>query len=688
VRLGRYVLHRTLGHGGMGHVFEAWDPELARCVALKVLDRADPDALALARHEGRCLARLAHPNVVRVHEVGEAWLEGLDSPDRECRAYVAMELIDGEGLRTRRASWRERVDWLLAAGRGLSAIHDAGLVHGDFKTSNLLIGRDGIVRVIDLGLACEPTSSTTSSMFSSRAGTVPFMAPERLEGGPADARGDQWGFCVTAWDLLFGALPFGSWTSPEQVLAAIASGRLDRGSQRPSAEVERVLRLGLAEDPDARPRSMVELLAALERAAELPERRRRRVRRAGFALALAISALGLGVLAGERSRCVAEVEALDRQWDAVARMHLHVRFMTADLPAPRADFEWVAGRLDLWTSQWRDAWAGGCRGPSPIGCDAEVECLRRQRADLAALLELLLTPSHELALASRSLVAQLAPPGECGPEGGDDDVIELAAGERRLALALDAGANERAADELAELEHALERMPEGAVRDRSTAIVDRWRARLWIERGEHDLARELLRDALGRAELAGPALEDVRLALLFERLRLHARSESPPLEPIHDDGLAALTLVERSGNPALHLAWAQAYAEALGRVDVDSALAVLEPTLERLTRSRHGSERLRLGMTISVAELLDRADLHERAGLHWRAALPLAESLYGKQAIELIPVLRGLTRNAMAQGDVEVGRDALDRLARLLRAGHGEPAQSRALARAIGAETR
>ena len=727
VRLGRYELRQTLGHGGMGHVFAAWDPELMRCVALKVLDRADPEAIVVARHEARCLARLAHPNVVRVHEVGEAELEGVEpiEPDSESgpasppfggrRAYVAMELIEAKSLRELRTSWRATLDHLLAAGRGLAAVHEVGLVHGDFKPNNVLLGRDGIVRVIDFGLAralASEAGSSGAAMFVERAGTVPYMAPERLEGGPPDPAADQWAFCVTAWELLFGVLPFGALTSAESILAAIASGRIQSGRmasgaragrwrgwwRRPPAALERVLRRGLAEDPGARHPSMRALLAALERGGEGPERRGARARQGATGALLTLSLVGLGVLGRERSRCVDEVEALDRRWGALARAHLYVRFMSADLPAPRADFEWTAGRLDRWTSQWRDAWAQACREcgvGSSEAAQAELACLRSQRDQLDALLELLLEPSDELVRAARGLVAQLEIPGVCDSGADLAGVLELASTERRLALAIEAGALNQATLELAQLEREASRLvartgddpgddPSDDPSDRAELTLARWRVRLAIERGELDLARELVRDALGRAELAGSALDDLRLALLFERLRLHARTRAPTLESIRDDGLAALSLVERSGSAVLHLAWAQAYGEALARVDVEAGLAVLEPAYDQLTRSRQGSPRIRLELLISTAELLDRAGDHPRARQRWQSALALAESLHGAHAIELVPVLRGLARNGVGRRDPRATRDAFDRLARLVRFERGGEAPIRALARELG----
>lgn len=519
----------------MGHVFEAWDGELERPVAIKVLDRVDREALAAARHEARCLARLVHPNVVAVHEVGEARLEGLDAPDADPRAYLAMELIEGEPLRARRGDWRSTLDSLLAAGRGLAAVHEAGLVHGDFKTGNLLVGRDGVVRVIDFGLAGAPGEGSLA-----RAGTVPFMAPERLEGGAADALGDQWSFCVTAWELLMGALPFGA-RSPEQVLAAIGSGRLARGRRAPGLPraVEAVVRRGLAERAQDRYASMLVLLAALERAAE----RGHRVR---VGLSIAVVALGLA----------AAILAAALGWGRASAGPTHAQM--------HSDSAWLVGPSD-----------------------------------------------HELA---------------------------------RL--------------------DAARRLPSPTLRARVRLELDRGQARRWIDQGELALASELLRDALARAELTEADVARSRLALRFERLRLHARSEAPSLDAVRDDGLVALRLAEQTQSATLLLAWAQLYGEALARVDLEAALDLLEPTLARVVTHAPLSPQ-RLALELDVAALHDRAGRHERAWPHWQRALTCAEALHGPHSGATIPVVRGMIHNAAARHDAGLGRELLERLEQL-----------------------
>lgn len=515
VRLGRYELRRVLGSGGMGHVFEAWDPELERPVAIKVLERVDLDALAAARHEARCLARLEHPNVVSVHEVGQAELVGLESWDRAPRAYLALSLVEGVSLRAFRGPWPRALEHLLAAGRGLAAVHAAGLVHGDFKTHNVIVGHDGIARVIDFGLAGRPGSPELD-----HAGTVPYMAPERLLGAPADALADQWSFCASAWQVLFGVLPFGSTGDPVQVLGAIASGRLAPG-ERPRGlprEVVAVLRRGLSERPADRHPSLLSLLAALERAAERAPRRRAPLAMLATTLALALATVIVA--------------------DAVGR-------------------EPAAGGVGL------------------------------------------------------------------------GDVLGLHAG--------------------------LE--------------VDRRRARAWIERGEHELARELLRDALVRAELAGPAAASQRLALRFERLRLHARSEAPSLEAVRDDGWVAMRLIERSGSIGLLLAWSRLHGEALARIDPEAGLALLEPTLAALVEHDLAGDpiagRQRLALELDVAALHDRAGRHEHAATHWAAALAIGEQLHGPTSPTLVPVLHGMAINAVARSDAALGRELLERLEQL-----------------------
>ncbi len=210
--VGRFIVHRALCAGGAGIVYAAHDPELDRTIALKVLRRelADrPDSRARFLREAQALARLSHPNVISVYDVGAA----------EGRVFIAMEYIHGQTfadwVASAQPSWSEALRVLIKAGHGLAAAHAARLIHRDFKPSNLLVGVDGRAVVTDFGLArtvveadadvdpgsAGPEAPSRSSAFAGSItstgavqGTPDYMAPEQEQGRPADARADQFSF--------------------------------------------------------------------------------------------------------------------------------------------------------------------------------------------------------------------------------------------------------------------------------------------------------------------------------------------------------------------------------------------------------------------------------------------------------------------------------------------------------------
>ena len=211
--VGRYVVTRRLGQGAMGQVFAAYDPRLDRNVAIKLL-RADlpvvenkPLRQRLER-EAQALARLTHPNVVAVHDLG----------DYGDALFIAMDLIEGKTLTEwlgRPHSWAEVQRVFLMAGEGLAAAHRAGLVHRDFKPDNVLVGEDGVVRVSDFGVSRRVardgsmgSSDDTITGANSLIGTPAYMSPEQFEGKSADHRSDQFSFCVALFEALSGQRPF------------------------------------------------------------------------------------------------------------------------------------------------------------------------------------------------------------------------------------------------------------------------------------------------------------------------------------------------------------------------------------------------------------------------------------------------------------------------------------------------
>jgi serine/threonine protein kinase len=268
---GRYRIDTVLGSGGMGIVYRAWDPQLARAVAIKVVRRASDDEKGRARliREAQALARLSHPNVCHVYDVG--------TEDEE--VWVAMELIDGVSLR----EWVNRealLEVLLGAARGIAAAHDSGLVHRDIKPENVLVTRDARAIVTDFGLArgediIDPNASTLSTdphltATGAIAGTPAYIAPEQLTGDPIDARVDQFAFAVMAWELLTGTKPF-------PIIIAL---RVDavRAGVTPPPTLPKHLAVALAKAMAAAPRDRFPTMRELIEAMEQPVRARARTK--------------------------------------------------------------------------------------------------------------------------------------------------------------------------------------------------------------------------------------------------------------------------------------------------------------------------------------------------------------------------------------------------------------------------
>lgn len=279
--VGRYVVVSHLGSGGMGMVYAAYDPELERTVALKLLrsgrgHEVDSQA-ASARmlREARALARVSHPNVVTIHDVGR-------SGDHQI--FLAMERIQGETLRAwlrgERRPLREILSRFRCAGEGLCAVHEAGIVHRDFKADNVLLADDGRVLVTDFGLArvvaaadavdrpqvgpSDAGSLGTLTQSERLLGTPAYMSPEQIAGHAVDARADQFSFCAVLYEALHGERPFRG-RSMEEQLAAIARGVIEpSASSRPVPRwIDEVLWRGLSRDPAARFAGMRALLGAL-----------------------------------------------------------------------------------------------------------------------------------------------------------------------------------------------------------------------------------------------------------------------------------------------------------------------------------------------------------------------------------------------------------------------------------------
>jgi tRNA A-37 threonylcarbamoyl transferase component Bud32 len=279
-KIGRYTVLQVLGRGGMGVVVSAYDPQLDRRVAIKLVASSAAAARAEFRErlvrEARAMAKIRHPNVVSVYEVGE----------HEGQIYLAMEQVEGgtlrKRLRERRASgasdWREVLDDFIAAGRGLVAAHAAGMVHRDFKPENVFVDHDGRVLVGDFGLVGSQVAeaATDDELAESDSiherltrgdvvvGTPAYMALEQHLGEPVDARADQFAFCAALYEALCGALPFRGDTRKEYVRAIVREEfAAPPAGRRIPAWVHAALRRGLAAKAADRFPSMEALLAEL-----------------------------------------------------------------------------------------------------------------------------------------------------------------------------------------------------------------------------------------------------------------------------------------------------------------------------------------------------------------------------------------------------------------------------------------
>jgi eukaryotic-like serine/threonine-protein kinase len=253
--LGRYMVLDPLGRGGMGVVYSAYDDKLGRKVAIKLLrpDRTDGSLGQGLLQEAKVLARLEHPNIVSVHDVGSF----LD------QVFIAMKFIDGDTLtRWLRGTPRrqdEVLDIFLKAGEGLAAVHQVGLVHRDFKTDNVLVDKAGKPHVTDFGLAAD-LAPGGAELGGRRVGTPGYRSPEQEKRERADALSDQFSFCAALYEALYGELPYGARADPSVPLPAIRPA--PQGKNVPGW-LRRVLLRGLSPNPRDRYPSMAALLEAL-----------------------------------------------------------------------------------------------------------------------------------------------------------------------------------------------------------------------------------------------------------------------------------------------------------------------------------------------------------------------------------------------------------------------------------------
>jgi predicted Ser/Thr protein kinase len=402
--VGRYVIEHPIGEGGMGVVFSALDKELDRRVAIKLLSQrpgSSSEWRVRLQREARAMARLSHPHIVPIFDIG------VTASDQ---VFIAMELVEGVTLRTWRKTpraWSEVLEMFRQIGRGLAAVHDAGLVHRDVKPANILIGIDGRARLTDFGVVKLGDERPSSEIKLERAmnpeltragsviGTIPYMAPEQLRGQVADPRTDQFSFCVMLYEALYGENPCAArdplrldeWRVPDAPL----------GNEVP-AWARRVVVRGLEADANLRYPTMQALLADLEPAlqraqtasasASLAAPRPNRRALWLVVLALGVVAIATGLLARNllwANKAVADscpdprVE-LEGAWDAPKKEAIRTAFLATKRPYAATSFASVERIIDRYAERWAAMRTETCVVDNPL----VRECLQWRLDELRA----------------------------------------------------------------------------------------------------------------------------------------------------------------------------------------------------------------------------------------------------------------------------------------------------------------
>ncbi len=612
-KLGRYVVLERLGAGGMGVVYAAWDPDLDRRVAIKVIgDRDGRSSKLLQRRlqrEAVAMAKLRHPNVVTVFDVGAA----------NGQLFVAMEYVEGVSLRkwvrASSHSGSELLAVFLAAGAGLAAAHAQGIVHRDFKPDNVIVANDGRVLVLDFGLASwtsqgsdsdapeidlperasdpdsEPPSDeqpsdednddATLTLPGTVLGTPAYMAPEQRLGRPADARSDQFSFCAAMWEALTGKLPFGR---SKRALARARVEKLAPFERRDiPASVERALRRGLSWHPEDRFPDINALLDALA-----PRPRRWPWMAVGGTLVVAalLSAFALG--GGEApvsvAPCIDGSERIEAIWNASAAEELGGVF---EQHGPRAVAEWpyLRGELDRWTASWTAVDAELCRRYGPAGVPAQqLDCLDRQLVQLEATVDILATLTADELGRTTDLLASLPNPQRCREVGTGERARELPTvdPERRL-----------------ELEQAIDRV-----------ALARQLSRL--QEAERDSARLL-------TETKARGLEELHIRVA--RIRADTLVDLQRNAEGVDVALQGFAAAERSGEPRLRLRAlldvAAAYSGAQDPISAERWLALAETLAAELTLDRP----MRAELAATAAHIAMTDSRFDEALVAWNHAL-------------------------------------------------------------------
>ncbi|MBL8915311.1 MAG: serine/threonine protein kinase [Archangium sp.] len=442
--IGRYVVLERLGQGGMGVVYTARDPQLERVVAIKVLrasvasGKASTSGQARLLREAQAMAQVAHPNVVPVYDSGP-FGRGI---------FIAMELVKGGTLdlwlKLKPRAWTEVLRVFIEAGRGLQAAHAKGLIHRDFKPANVLLGDDLRPRVTDFGLAraTKSSSSTSSGELDSVSdvstssgpisleqpltqagammGSPGYMAPEQYDGADTSEATDQFSFCVSLYEALYGARPFPG-KSLSELAASTRAGIVPpapKGSEVP-AWVHSILVKGLSVEPSKRHRSLSVLLAALSDDPTLRRRRAMWLGAAGLALVCAFGAFGWWNVSNRSRTCQGNDALVAAVWNDAVKQRSEAAFLATKVPYAKASWALTKDALDVWARDWTEARTEACLATKVRGEQTErqlllrFECLDRRLTELSTLADQFAQADQSLVSGSGTAAAKLSSIASC-----------------------------------------------------------------------------------------------------------------------------------------------------------------------------------------------------------------------------------------------------------------------------------
>jgi tetratricopeptide (TPR) repeat protein len=440
--VGRFTILGRLGAGGMGEVYSAYDPELDRAVAIKLLSASKrglhAGQQARLLREARAMAKIDHPNVVPIFDVGTLDGGGI---------FIAMALVKGKTLSRwleERPDWPDVVDVFIAAARGLQAAHEAGVIHRDFKPDNAMLGEDGRLQVMDFGVARAATESGELAISlqlqhpdsethqteddenrltrtGALMGTPAFMSPEQIRGEVVDEAADQFSFCVALWQGLFGTRPFEGNSLTELYVQQLEEAPTPPEGHSVPAEIVAVLRRGLDPDPSRRWPTMEAVAAELE-----TSRRGRKTRWRPMAGIAGVGAVVLGIVLsrGEADRpCTGADEAWGRVMDDATMQRLDAAMDPARSPLRQGTLERMKVALDDYGGRWARTRQSACEATrveevrSEASLDASMACLDERADRVRALVRAIEGLDDEAIADALSVVLRLPGPEPCNDPG-------------------------------------------------------------------------------------------------------------------------------------------------------------------------------------------------------------------------------------------------------------------------------